>query len=171
MIMIEGTRNSCTLLAGLWFETFGTYTLRSTSTKMRNQNGCVSSFRAFPLPPSNKISVLRGVSFVDPNLAKHSIDRDQKESNKTNLHTQGLREEGTVNSIQVNSIQAATTMVPPPPPPSAPPKEFPYDYLFKVLVIGDASVGKVSQFLSRKRFFSIHSIPVFIYSLIDLLIY
>jgi hypothetical protein len=107
MIMIEGTRNSCTLLAGLWFETFGTYTLRSTSTKMRNQNGCVSSFRAFPLPPSNKISVLRGVSFVDPNLAKHSIDRDQKESNKTNLHTQGLREEGTVNSIQVNSIQAA----------------------------------------------------------------
>jgi len=25
-----------------------------------------------------------------------------------------------------------------------PPQTFPYDYLFKVLVIGDASVGKVS---------------------------
>ena len=31
---------------------------------------------------------------------------------------------------------------PPPPPPS---QTFPYDYLFKVLIIGDASVGKVSR--------------------------
>jgi Ras-related protein Rab-18 len=33
---------------------------------------------------------------------------------------------------------------PPPPPPS---QTFPYDYLFKVLVIGDASVGKSSMLL------------------------
>ena len=26
-----------------------------------------------------------------------------------------------------------------------PPQTFPYDYLFKVLIIGDASVGKVSR--------------------------
>lgn len=32
----------------------------------------------------------------------------------------------------------------PPPPPPAPPKAFPYDHLFKLLMIGDAGVGKVS---------------------------
>jgi hypothetical protein len=31
----------------------------------------------------------------------------------------------------------------PPPPPPAPPKSFPYDHLFKLLMIGDAGVGKV----------------------------
>lgn len=31
----------------------------------------------------------------------------------------------------------------PPPPPPAPPKAFPYDHLFKLLMIGDAGVGKV----------------------------
>ena len=30
------------------------------------------------------------------------------------------------------------------PPGAPPPQTFPYDYLFKVLIIGDASVGKVS---------------------------
>jgi GTPase SAR1 family protein len=33
---------------------------------------------------------------------------------------------------------------PPPPPSAAPPKTFPYDHLFKLLMIGDAGVGKVS---------------------------
>lgn len=28
---------------------------------------------------------------------------------------------------------------------AAPPQTFPYDYLFKVLIIGDASVGKVRE--------------------------
>ena len=32
----------------------------------------------------------------------------------------------------------------PAPPAAPPPQTFPYDYLFKVLIIGDASVGKVS---------------------------
>ena len=32
----------------------------------------------------------------------------------------------------------------PAPPGAPPPQTFPYDYLFKVLIIGDASVGKVS---------------------------
>jgi len=32
------------------------------------------------------------------------------------------------------------------PPVPPPPQNFPYDYLFKVLIIGDASVGKVSEF-------------------------
>ena len=32
----------------------------------------------------------------------------------------------------------------PAPPTAPPPQTFPYDYLFKVLIIGDASVGKVS---------------------------
>ncbi len=31
-----------------------------------------------------------------------------------------------------------------PPPPPAPPMAFPYDHLFKLLMIGDAGVGKVS---------------------------
>ena len=31
-----------------------------------------------------------------------------------------------------------------------PPTTFPYDYLFKVLIIGDASVGKVSCFVARE---------------------
>ena len=40
---------------------------------------------------------------------------------------------------------------PPPPPPSAPPTQgFPYDYLFKVLIIGDASVGKVRPAQKKK---------------------
>ena len=30
-------------------------------------------------------------------------------------------------------------------PPAPPPQTFPYDYLFKVLIIGDASVGKVRR--------------------------
>ena len=34
-------------------------------------------------------------------------------------------------------------MAAPPPPPPPPSSSFPYDYLFKVLIIGDASVGKV----------------------------
>ena len=33
----------------------------------------------------------------------------------------------------------------PAPPAAPPPQTFPYDYLFKVLIIGDASVGKVSN--------------------------
>ena len=38
----------------------------------------------------------------------------------------------------------STMPTPPPPPPSAaPPKSFPYDHLFKLLMIGDAGVGKV----------------------------
>lgn len=32
-----------------------------------------------------------------------------------------------------------------------PPQSFPYDYLFKVLIIGDASVGKVRKRLPRGR--------------------
>ena len=32
-----------------------------------------------------------------------------------------------------------------PTPAAPPPQTFPYDYLFKVLIIGDASVGKVSR--------------------------
>lgn len=35
----------------------------------------------------------------------------------------------------------------PPPPPAAPPKAFPYDHLFKLLMIGDAGVGKSSMLL------------------------
>jgi len=35
----------------------------------------------------------------------------------------------------------------PAPPTAPPPKTFPYDYLFKVLIIGDASVGKSSMLL------------------------
>eukprot|EP01083_Nonionella_stella_P159816 521820_1 len=35
----------------------------------------------------------------------------------------------------------------PPPPPPAPPKAFPYDHLFKLLMIGDAGVGKSSMLL------------------------
>lgn len=38
-------------------------------------------------------------------------------------------------------------MTAPPPPPSAPPKAFPYDHLFKLLMIGDAGVGKSSMLL------------------------
>ena len=38
----------------------------------------------------------------------------------------------------------------PPPPAAPPPQTFPYDYLFKVLIIGDASVGKASL---RNRMF------------------
>mmetsp|Transcript_22257 Transcript_22257/g.32514 ORF Transcript_22257/g.32514 Transcript_22257/m.32514 type:complete len:224 (-) Transcript_22257:456-1127(-) len=34
-----------------------------------------------------------------------------------------------------------------PPPPAAPPKAFPYDHLFKLLMIGDAGVGKSSMLL------------------------
>jgi|EP01083_Nonionella_stella_P096301 Ras-related protein Rab-18 len=34
-----------------------------------------------------------------------------------------------------------------PPPPPAPPKSFPYDHLFKLLMIGDAGVGKSSMLL------------------------
>jgi hypothetical protein len=30
-------------------------------------------------------------------------------------------------------------------PSAPPPQTFPYDYLFKVLIIGDASVGKVRR--------------------------
>lgn len=38
----------------------------------------------------------------------------------------------------------------PPPPPAAPPKKnFPYDHLFKLLMIGDAGVGKVSSTSTR----------------------
>jgi len=37
--------------------------------------------------------------------------------------------------------------MPPPPPPAAPPKAFPYDHLFKLLMIGDAGVGKSSMLL------------------------
>eukprot|EP00979_Chaetoceros_neogracilis_P011824 scaffold2993_cov266-Chaetoceros_neogracile.AAC.5 len=36
---------------------------------------------------------------------------------------------------------------PPPPPSAAPPKSFPYDHLFKLLMIGDAGVGKSSMLL------------------------
>lgn len=36
------------------------------------------------------------------------------------------------------------------PPPPAAPGTFPYDYLFKVLIIGDASVGKVSFVFSNQ---------------------
>ena len=32
-----------------------------------------------------------------------------------------------------------------PTPAAPPPQTFPYDYLFKVLIIGDASVGKVRR--------------------------
>lgn len=35
----------------------------------------------------------------------------------------------------------------PPPPPPVPPKAFPYDHLFKLLMIGDAGVGKSSMLL------------------------
>jgi len=35
----------------------------------------------------------------------------------------------------------------PAPPPPAPPKSFPYDHLFKLLMIGDAGVGKSSMLL------------------------
>lgn len=37
-----------------------------------------------------------------------------------------------------------------PPPPPAPPKSFPYDHLFKLLMIGDAGVGKVRNLLCEK---------------------
>ena len=38
------------------------------------------------------------------------------------------------------------------PPPPAPPKSFPYDHLFKLLMIGDAGVGKVSSVSKRSDF-------------------
>lgn len=46
-------------------------------------------------------------------------------------------------------MSTAAVPPPPPPPPAAPPKasSFPYDHLFKLLMIGDAGVGKSSMLL------------------------
>ncbi len=51
--------------------------------------------------------------------------------------------------------------VPPPPPP--PPKSFPYDHLFKLLMIGDAGVGKVRCFFSLSSFEHFASSGLFLF--------
>jgi hypothetical protein len=43
--------------------------------------------------------------------------------------------------FSAEKVDSAIMSAPPPPP--APPKSFPYDHLFKLLMIGDAGVGKV----------------------------